>query len=112
MDDAAYLVFALMGTVGLPQVLAFAAAKGLRRIDPRMLSWPLLASAFLGIEGSVLWFRMNPPAGAPAGACGAAGVIFVLTILIVPLNLMLGCLFRAVHLDCVDRQANARRRVC
>ena len=99
METAAFLTFVLLVMVGLPQVLGFAAARALRRSDPRMLSWPFVAMAVVGIEGLALWLSSRPPADAHAYRCGLGDVILVAMVLIsLVVNLILAPVLRAVHL--------------
>jgi len=99
VGDRAVLTFVLLGIVGFPQVLGFAVARALRRRDPRMLSWPFVAMAIVGIEGFALWLRSMPPAGAPEYRCGTGQALMVAMIVIsLVVNLMLAPVLRAVHL--------------
>ena len=92
------MTFLLLGMVGFPQVIGFAVARALRRCDPRMLSWPFVAMAIVGIEGLALWLRSMPRAGGPEYRCGIGQALAGATVVIsLVVNLMLAPVLRAVH---------------
>lgn len=106
MSTGAFWVLALLGTVGIPQVLGFALSRLSRNAETRSWLGPVSAALLFGIGWYVLMTKPWRDLEYGRETCGAAGALFFMGLFVfVPANLMLGSAIQAA----AARRAASRR---